>query len=130
MADSNFLGVSPQSFLAGAAITANRLVELSAADTVTATDAITDLPLGVALVAATAAGDLVPVQQFGVAKLTASAAISVGAQVMPTASGAGKVSTSSGATARTVGVALEAAGADGDIIKVQLLLAGNTAANS
>lgn len=129
MATFNLQGVSPVSFLAGGTVTANRLVEISAANTVTMTDAITDLPIGVATIGGST-GDLVTVQQFGKAKLTASAAISVGAQVMPTASGDGKVSTASGATARTVGVALTAAGDDGDIVEVQLLLAGNTAANS
>ena len=129
MADFNLQGVSPVSFIAGGTIVANRLVELSAENTVTATDAITDLPVGVATIGGSS-GDLITVQQFGKVKLTASAAITAGAQVMPTASGAGKVSTSSGATARTIGQALTAAGADGDIIEVQLWIGGNNAANS
>lgn len=129
MAEFNLQGVSPVSFIAGGTIVANRLVELSAANTVTATNAITDLPMGAATIGG-ATGDLITVQQFGKAKLTASAAVTAGDQVMPTASGDGKVSTSSGATARTIGVALTAAGADGDIIEVQLMLSGNGAANT
>lgn len=129
MAEFNLQGVSPMSFIAGGTIVANRLVELSAANTVTATDAITDLPVGVALIGGST-GDLIPVQFAGKAKISASAAVSVGAQVMPTASAAGQCSTSSGATARTIGQALTAAGADGDIIEVQLMLSGNGAANS
>lgn len=121
MADSNFQGVSPQSFIAGGSISQYRCVELSAENTVTATDAITDVVIGVSLESASTGG-LVPVQQFGKAKLTASAAIAVGAQVMPTASGAGKVSTASGATAKSIGIALTASNNDGEVIEVQLAL--------
>lgn len=130
MANFNLQGTTPDSFISGAAITANRLVKISAANTVIATAAITDLPVGAAMTAATASGELVTIQKFGRAKLCAAAAISAGAQVMPDGGGGGKVATSSGATARTIGQALEAAGADGDIIEVELLIAGNTAANS
>lgn len=129
MAEFNLQGVSPVSFIAGGTIVANRAVELSAANTVTAADAIADVTLGVALVGGSS-GDLIPVQQFGKAKLTASAAVTAGDQVMVTASGAGKVSTLSGATARSIGQALTAAGADGDIIEVQLMLSGNGPAAS
>jgi hypothetical protein len=121
MADSNQLGVSPISFKAGAAIGINRAVILdSASNTVIAASAITDLVIGIALEAAAAAGDLVPVQVFGKAKVVASAAIAVGAQLMPTGSGSGKVATAAGATAKSMGVALQAAGADGDVIEALL----------
>lgn len=129
MADFNLQGVSPQSFIAGGSIGQYRLVELSAANTVTATDAEGDLPIGVALIGGST-GDLIPVQQFGKVKCVASDAILVGAQLEPTASGAGKVVTAGGAAARTIGIALTAAGADGDIIEVQLMLSGNGPANS
>lgn len=121
MANYNLQGVSPVSFIAGGSITANRLVK---ADTtqgqVVVTTAITDAPLGVALETASSGG-LVPVQMYGKAKLTAAAAISVGAQVMADSGGGGKIATASGATAVSCGIALEAAGADGDIIEVQLV---------
>lgn len=129
MAEFNLQGVSPVSFIAGGTIVANRLVEISAANTVTATDGEADLPIGVATVGGST-GDLITVQQFGKAKICASDAISVGAQVEPTASGAGKVVTAGGAAARSIGIALTASGADGDIIEVQLMLSGNGPANS
>jgi len=129
MSEFNLQGVSPQSFIAGGTIAANRLVEISAANTVTATDAIGDLPIGVALVSGVA-GDLIPVQQFGKAKIVASAAVSAGAQLMCTAAGAGKCLTAAGATARTIGQAITAAGADGDVLEVQLMLQGNGPANA
>lgn len=120
MSHTNLAGISPLPLVAGGAILQHRLVALSAANTVTATSAITDLAIGVSTAAAAAAGDQVPVQFGGVARITASAAISAGAQVMPTASGAGKCVTAAGATAKSVGVALEAAAADGDVIAVLL----------
>lgn len=120
MANFNLLGVSPQSFIAGGTIGANRLVKAdSTAGQCVATSAITDAAIGVATIPASA-GDLVPVQQFGKAKVVASDAISVGAQVMPTAAGDGKCVTAAGATAKSIGIALTAAGADGDVIEVQL----------
>lgn len=121
MATYNTLGVSPQSFIAGAAISQYRAVKLDSTEgQVIASAAIADLTIGASMEAATASGQLIPVQQFGKVKLTASAAISLGDQVMVTAAGAGKISTAAGATAKSIGVALQAAGADGDIIEVQL----------
>lgn len=120
MADFNNLGVALLPFKAGGSIGQNRLVKLdSTAGQVVVTSAITDAAVGVATVSASS-GDLVSVQCVGVAKLVASGAVSLGDEVMPTASGSGKVVTSSGATARSIGVALEAAGADGDVIAVLL----------
>lgn len=119
MADSNLLGVSLISFKAGAAIGINRAVMLdTTTNQVIATAAITDVAIGFATQAASAAGDLVPVQVFGKAKAVASDAITLGAQLMPTASGAGKVVTAAGATAKSCAIALQAAGADGDTIEV------------
>lgn len=121
MADFNFLGVSPINFKAGAAIGINRLVKLdTTTNQVVVTSAITDLAIGVALEAATAVGDNVPVQIFGKAKVVASAAVTLGDQLMPTAAASGKVSTAAGATAKSIGVALQAAGADGDVIECLL----------
>ena len=120
MASYNLQNVSPQGFVSGAAIGINRVVAISAANTVIVTAAIATVPLGVATTAATAAGELVTVQQFGKVKCVASAAVTIGDELMPTASGAGKVSTLAGATARSIGQALTAATADGDVIEVQL----------
>lgn len=130
MTTYNTLGVSPQSIVSGAAIGINRVVKRSAANTGIVTTAITDVPIGVAMIAASAAGEVVPLQSSGIAKCVASDAISEGAQVMCTASGAGKVVTAAGATAYSIGIARTAAGADGDVIEVQLMLAGAGPANS
>ena len=120
MANSNLLGVSPQGFIAGGTIANNVLVMLhSTAGQVVVTTGITSLPIGASLNSAVANGTIA-VQQFGKAKLTAGAAISLGAQLMPAAAGGGLVETAAGATAKSIGVALEAAGASGDIIEVQL----------
>lgn len=120
MALYNFLGTSPLNMTAGGTIAQHRLVKLdSTAGQVVVTSAITDLAIGAVNISAVS-GDPVPVQTMGVVKLTASGAITLGDEVMPTSSGSGKVVTSSGATAKSVGVALEAALADGDVIAVLL----------
>jgi hypothetical protein len=122
MADYNFAGSEPLPFVAGGTIVKNRVVVLDSTEgQVVAGSAIAGVGLGCSLNAAVA-GEQVKVQTMGIAKLTASAAITLGAEVMVTASGAGKVSTASGATARAIGVALQAAGADGDIISVLVCL--------
>lgn len=118
MADSNFFGVSIASFTAGAAITRNRAVKMSGANVIH-TAAITDVAIGVATQDADS-GKQVEVQLFGKAKIVAAAAITAGVEVMPDSGGAGKVATAAGATAVNMGVALEAAGADGDVIAVLL----------
>lgn len=127
---ANYGGI--QSFVAGAAITANRLVKLdSTAGQVIVTTAITEQVVGIAL-DTVASGELVSVLTMSGAKgkVTASAAISLGAEVMPTASGAGKCATAAGATAVSCGIALSAAGADGDIIEVLLRPSVKSPANS
>lgn len=122
MANSNMLGVSPAGYIAGAAVSQYRLVKLdSTAGQCIHTTAITDVALGATLQSASAAGVPVPVQQFGKVKLTAVTTIALGAQVMPDSGGAGKIATAAGATAKSCGIALEAAGADGDIIEVLLV---------
>lgn len=125
----NYQGTAPITLKAAGAINANRCVELDSNGDVTATNAIADDVIGVAE-ETVASGEYVTIQTMGVAKLTASAAIAIGAQVMPTASGAGKVSTSSGATAKSIGIALSAAAADGEVIEVLLRLGVNGPANS
>lgn len=127
---SNMQGISPLGFKAGGTIVKNRLVKLdSTAGQVIACTAITDVPVGVALEAASS-GDTVAVQTQGVAMVVASGVVALGAQVMPTASGAGKCITAAGATAQSVGVALAAAAADLDEIPVLLRIGVNGPANS
>lgn len=132
MADYNMQGVAGLSLEAGGTIRRNRLITQDSAGKAVEASAITNAILGVSLIDASS-GQQVPIQTFGVAKVVASAAITLaagGRQVMATASGDGKCSTAAGATARTVGLALEAAGADGDVIKVLLQLSLNQPPNS
>ena len=116
----NLAGVSPLPFKAGGTIVQYRAVVLDSTEgQVVAGSAIAGKTLGVALNGASS-GEMVKVQIAGVAKIAASAAVTLGDEVMVTASGAGKISTSSGATAMTIGIALQAALTDGDIIEVLL----------
>jgi len=120
MADFNTFGTSFASFVAGGTISKNRAVKLdTTAGQVVVCSAITDVAIGIATEDATS-GYSVTVQLFGKAKVVASASTSVGDQLMPTASGSGKVSTAAGATAKSMGLGLQAAGADGDVIEVLL----------
>lgn len=108
----------------GAAVTAHRAVKLdSTVDTVIQATAITDLVVGVALETG-ATGDWIPVQYRGIAKLECAAAVTLGAEVMvQAAAGDGSIDVSGGATARSIGVALEAgSNGDGDVIAVLLNL--------
>lgn len=120
-----------QTFKAGGAITAKRLVELDANGDVTATDAITDNAIGVAL-QTVASGEYVDVLVVNgaKAKVTTSGAVAIGDQLMPTGSGAGKVITAAGATAKSVGIALSASAADGEDIEMLTRFGVNQPANS
>ena len=124
MATSNLQNVSPLSIVSGAAIGQNRVIVLSAANTAIVSTAIADHAIGVALTAAVGVGELVAYQTFGLAKCVCSAAITLGDDVMCTASAAGKVSTAAGATAVVIGVAMSTTTTDGDIVTVQLALPG------
>lgn len=131
MAFENWAGTNPVPFKAGGTIAQYRAVKAdSTINQVVACAAITDVPIGTSLDAASS-GDQVSVLPAGpIAKMTASGAVSYGDQVMPTASGSGKVMTAAGATAYTIGISLGTASADGDIIPVMLLVAGKGPANS
>lgn len=93
------------------------LVELTAAQTVSACDAITDVAIGVLQNDPNAAGQPAEVAILGTAKVVAGAAIAAGARVAPTA--AGKAQTAV-ATQYPCGIALDAAAADGDVIEILL----------
>lgn len=117
MADQNLLGTAPHTLIAGAAITGNRFVKLdTTAGQCVPSAAGTDVTIGVALVGK-AVGESVEIQSFGKAKVTAGAAIALGAQVTSDAS-ARAVTVATGNV--SLGVALQAAGAAGDIIEVLL----------
>jgi hypothetical protein len=108
---------------AGAAVVKSRALKPGSAvnEVIHAVD-ITDLVVGVALNSADS-GDWVSVQIGGIAKMEAAEAITVWAEVMvQDAANDGSIAPAAGATARSLGVALVAATADGDIIPVQLRL--------
>lgn len=108
-----------KSFTAGAAITAFRLVKLSAAETVIPSAAATDLFIGVANEVAAASGERQDVVLDGIAFVEAGAAVALGAYVGSDASGRGiPAAPGAGVNHRILGLALEAAGAAGDVIRV------------
>ena len=113
-----------KSFTADNAIVKNRVVKITTTGTYTCdtATAASDKVIGVATLAADAAAQ-VPVQLSGTCKITASAAITAGAYVVATT--AGKIVTSTTDKDKPIGLALEAAAADGDLIEV-LLTPGTT----
>lgn len=127
MSQENYAGSVPVSFVAGGAITRNAALKMSSG-TVVVTTAITDHVIGVAQQDA-ASGEQVPVltSPGTVVTMVASAAILIDAMLMPGA--AGKVATAAGATALTCGQALEAAAADGNLIRVLFRPGVKSAAN-
>ncbi len=115
MAERNYQGVSPARLTLTGVVGQHLVVDQAGL----VTDDEPDIAFGISLISGVS-GDVIPVQQFGVAKITASTAITAGVEVMATAGAAGKISALSGATSRGIGVALEAALNDGDVIAVQL----------
>jgi len=101
------------------AVVGGNLVMLSAANTVIPTTGSTAAWLGVATTDA-AVGAKVGITSGGVQELVAGGAVAVGANVIPAA--AGKVVTIGAETVypRVVGIALTAAAADGDKIRVKM----------
>lgn len=100
------------------AVVAGNLLMLSAANTVIPTTGATSAWLGVATMDG-AVGSKVGVTSGGVQELVASAAIAVGAMVI--AAAAGKIATvGAGTFGQNVGIAMTAASADGDKIRVKM----------
>lgn len=115
-----------KTFIAAGAIAKYARVKISAAETVDVAG-ITDREIGIVTNQAFAAGDRVTVRLRsapGTTKMIAAAAISAGALVYTAASGKCSVSAS---TAFILGHAMEAAGANGDIIEVLYGNHGDTA---
>lgn len=115
---------------ANGTVTANRVVKANTTEgEVLHTTAITEAVFGVALnTVSTGQAVSVEIGNGAIVKLTASAAIAVGDRLMPGASG--KVATAAGATAVDCGVALSAAGADGEIITAKLNPMGKSPVNT
>lgn len=96
-------------------------VEVTAAQTVNVCNAITDIAVGVLRNKPDAAGKAAEVAIEGTTKVIAGAAIAAGAKVAPMASGKAQTAAS---TQFPRGIALDAAGADGDEIEILLLTTG------
>ena len=128
---NNSLGIASYAMKAGEAITAGRALKLDSTEgQVLHTTAITDTVVGVAL-ETVASGEMVAIAPPGTfVRMCPSAAVSLGAQVMPTGSGAGKVSTAAGATAKSCGIAFTEAGAADEFFTVLLVCGVNGPANS
>lgn len=123
----NYGGSVPRAYQAAGTIAVGELCMLDTSGNVLVTSAITSDVEGVAITPASS-GDMVTLQQAGVAKVKTSAAVTAGDQVMPGANG--KAATSSGATAKSFGKALTTDAADGEFIAVRLALGVNGPANA
>lgn len=120
MANENPLGRLPNSWIAGGTISKGNILKLdTTAGQVVKTTAITDFVIGVALNDASS-GDQVNVATGGIVKVIAAAATTLHAELMPHGSTNGQVADAAGATARSIGVGLAAAGAAGDVIEMFL----------
>lgn len=130
-AAQNFESGNVNSGIAEAAVEACRLVKQGTAENqVTPCTAIGDVAIGVSLNKA-AIGEAVSYQTRGVAIIECSAGVARGARVMATGSGAGKCSTSSGGTARDVGIVETATSNDTEKAAVRINLPNlNGPANS
>lgn len=127
MADTNNMGVGQMSFIAGGAIPVGKPVKMNGttARSVVVCDAIADLCVGIyegvggtGTAGAAVAGDIISCRQHGIAKCIAGAAITANGPVMVEVT-TGDVVDLAGATAKFIGVALQAA-ADGDFFEVML----------
>jgi hypothetical protein len=131
MSQENLAGASFATFTAGADVTLGRALKLDSSGNVIHTTAITDQVVGIAMESALS-GQPVAVATLSGQVVTAvgGAAITVGAEVMPTASGAGKLSTAAGATAISCGIAVSNPGADNGLFQVLLRPSVKSPANS
>jgi len=111
---------SPLTIQTSAAVVAHALVKTASAKVLTNTAASTDMTIGVAQFAA-ANGDYASVKLLsdsGTIEMIAAGVISAGADVYAAAAGKVQAIPTAGGKYRKIGIALEAAGADGDIITV------------
>lgn len=127
MADTNDLGVSTWGCVAGGAIPVGMPVKMNGTtfNSVVVCDAIADLCVGIyegtggtGTAGAAASGDAIAIRQHGVAKCLAGDTVTANGPVMVEVT-SGRVVNLTGATAKFIGVALEAA-ADGDLFMVLL----------
>jgi len=124
---SQFVDGQTKTFVADEAIAINLRVKLDSDGKVTVAG-LADKEIGTAVTPAFAAGDRVTVRlrtAAGTHKMIAQEALAVGATLYTEANG--KVQDTAQATSFQVGVALEAAAADGDVIEVLYNAHGDTA---
>jgi hypothetical protein len=125
---SQYVDGQTKTFIADEAIAINLRVKLDSDGKVTVAG-LADKEIGTAVTPAFAAGDDVTVRlrtAAGTHKMIAVEALAVGATLYTEA--AGKVQDTAQATAFQIGIALEAAAADGDVIEVLYNAHGDTAA--
>ena len=109
-----------KAFEAGGAVPAHTLVKLSSGKVVVNTATSTDIPIGVTLYAA-AEGELVAVQMLnvgGTVEVVAAGALAQGAIAYAAADGEVSAVPVADGTYRKIGVAMEAATTDQDVIEI------------
>lgn len=110
-----------KAFTAGGAISPYRIVRIASAETVEQAAAVANTMIGVNTDLAIVANERVEVAVQGIAFVEAGAAIAIGVLVTTDASGRGVTAApAAGVNNRHVGIALDAAVAAGDIIRVLL----------
>ena len=107
-----------KSFTAAAALVGQRLVLLTAADTLNYATNPNQRIIGVVDENGAAAGAQAAVTVIGIAKVEVAGVVAVGSNITAAAGGKGTTTAASGQA--SVGIALTAAAADGDIIEVLL----------
>jgi len=125
---SQFVDTNTRTFVADEAIAIHLRVKLDSDGRVTIAG-LADKDIGTALTPAYAAGDTINVKLrtgAGTHKMVAIEALAIGAELFTEANG--KVQDTAASTSFRVGVALESATADGDIIEVLYNAHGDTAA--
>jgi len=126
---SQYVDGNTKTFIADEAIAVHLRVKLDNDGRVTVAG-LADKEIGTAVTPAFAAGDPVTVRlrtAAGTHKMVAIEACAIGAELFTEA--AGKVQDTAASTSFRVGIALEAAGADGDVIEVLYNAHGDTAAS-
>jgi hypothetical protein len=110
-----------KAFVASGAIAAYRIVRITSADNVEQAAAVSHALIGVNSDLAILSGERVEVMTHGIAYVEAGAAVSVGVPVTSDASGRGVAAApAAGTNNRVIGLALDAAVAAGDVIRVLL----------
>lgn len=109
-----------KAFTCGADVEAHRLVKLSSGNVIHNTATATDDPIGVTQRAEDSGDDVTVrlINDGGTFEITAAGAISQGAEVYAAAAGKVQALPTAAGTYRRIGLALEAATADGDIIEI------------